>query len=93
VDYWHRTDWTVSSPPKWCKESDHDGSNPQNFPVDDFYRRGRASSVSDAQQSTAALTGEWVGNIESPGRSKFARLSLTENAGEMRRPLKGKIVI
>jgi TRAP-type mannitol/chloroaromatic compound transport system permease small subunit len=41
-------------------------------------------SVSHAQQSTASLTGEWVSNIESPGKSEFARLSLTENAGEMR---------
>ena len=49
------------------------------------------SSVSHAQQSTAALTGEWVGNIESPGKSEFARLSLTENAGEFRRPLKAKL--
>jgi hypothetical protein len=48
-------------------------------------------SVSHAQQSTASLTGEWVGNIDSPGKSEFARLSLTENAGEMRRPLKAKL--
>jgi hypothetical protein len=48
-------------------------------------------SVSHAQQSTASLTGEWVGNIDSPGRSEFERLSLTENAGEMRRPLKAKL--
>ena len=48
------------------------------------------SSVSHAHQSTAALTGEWVGNIDSPGKSEFARLSLTENAGEMRRPLNAK---
>jgi pimeloyl-ACP methyl ester carboxylesterase len=49
------------------------------------------SSVSHAQQSTTALTGEWVGNIESPGKSEFARLSLTENAGEFRRPLNAKL--
>ncbi|MDQ2920992.1 MAG: hypothetical protein M3R52_05190 [Acidobacteriota bacterium] len=49
------------------------------------------SSVSHAQQSTTALTGEWVGNSEPPGRSEFVRLSLTENAGEMRRPLKAKL--
>ena len=49
------------------------------------------SSVSHAHQSTAALTGEWVGNIDSPGKSEFARLSLTENAGEMRRPLNAKL--
>jgi hypothetical protein len=50
-------------------------------------------SVSHAQQSTASLTGEWVGNIDSPGRSEFARLSLTENAGEMRKPLKAKLTV
>ncbi|HEX6718703.1 MAG TPA: hypothetical protein VF088_16470, partial [Pyrinomonadaceae bacterium] len=50
-------------------------------------------SVSHAQRSTTVLTGEWVGNIESPGRSEFARLSLTENAGEMRRPLKAKLTL
>jgi hypothetical protein len=49
------------------------------------------SLVSHAQQSTVALTGEWVGNTEPPGRSEFVRLSLTENAGEMRRPLKAKL--
>src|SRR6185369_17920860 len=49
-----------------------------------------AASVSHAQQSTAVLTGEWVGNIEPAGRSEFLRLSLTENAGEMRKPLKAK---
>jgi len=49
------------------------------------------SSVSHAQQSTTALTGEWVGNSEPAGRSEFLRLSLTENAGEMQRPLKAKL--
>ena len=49
------------------------------------------SLVSHAQQSAGALTGEWVGNIEPPGKSEFARLSLTENAGEMRRPLNAKL--
>ena len=49
------------------------------------------SLVSHAQQSTAALTGEWVGNSEPSGRSEFLRLSLTENAGEMLRPLKAKL--
>lgn len=44
-----------------------------------------------AQQSTTALTGEWAGNIDSPGKSEFARLSLTENAGEILRPLKAKL--
>lgn len=51
------------------------------------------SSVSHAQQSTASLTGEWVGNSEPSGRSEFLRLSLTENAGEMRRPLKAKVTL
>src|SRR5687768_8554016 len=46
--------------------------------------------VSHAQQSTT-LTGEWVGNTESAGKSDFLRLSLTENAGEMLRPLKAKL--
>src|SRR5215218_10229850 len=46
--------------------------------------------VSHAQQSTVALTGEWVGNSEPSGRSEFLRLSLTENAAEMQRPLKVK---
>lgn len=49
------------------------------------------SPVSHAQQSTTALTGEWVGNSDSPGSSAFVRLSLTENAGEMLRPLKAKL--
>jgi pimeloyl-ACP methyl ester carboxylesterase len=48
------------------------------------------SSVIRAQ-STTALTGEWVGNSETPGRSEFLRLSLTENAGEFRRPAIGKL--
>jgi pimeloyl-ACP methyl ester carboxylesterase len=47
--------------------------------------------VSHAQQSTASLTGEWVGNIDSPSKSEFVRLSLTENAGEMLKPLKAKL--
>jgi len=51
------------------------------------------SSVSRAQQSTTSLTGEWVGNSEPSGRSEFLRLSLTENAGEMRRPLKAKLTL
>ena len=44
-----------------------------------------------AQQSKAVLTGEWVGNSEPAGRSEFLRLSLSENAGEMQRPLKAKL--
>src|SRR5829696_981588 len=49
--------------------------------------------VSHAQQSTVALTGEWVGNSEPSGRSEFLRLSLTENAGEMLRPFKAKATL
>ena len=49
------------------------------------------SGASHAHHSTTALTGEWVGNIDSPGKSEFARLSLTENAGEIHRPLKAKL--
>ena len=49
------------------------------------------SLVCHGQQSTGTLTGEWVGNSEPSGRSEFLRLSLTENAGEMRRPLKAKL--
>jgi len=51
------------------------------------------SSVSHAQQSTTGLTGEWVGNSEPSGRSEFLRLSLTENAGEMQKPLKLKATL
>ena len=51
------------------------------------------SVVSHAQQSTVSLTGEWVGNSEPSGRSEFLRLSLTENAGEMLRPLKAKVTL
>ncbi len=50
-------------------------------------------SVSYAQQSTTTLTGEWVGNSEPSGRSEFLRLSLTEDAGEMLRPLKAKLTL
>ena len=50
-------------------------------------------SISHGQQSTASLTGEWVGNSEPSGRSEFLRLSLTENAGEMRKPLKAKLTL
>src|SRR5215204_809226 len=50
-------------------------------------------TVSHAQQSTASLTGEWVGNSEPSGRSEFLRLSLTENAGEIHRPLKAKLTL
>ena len=51
------------------------------------------SSISHAQPSITALTGEWVGNSEPVGRSEFLRLSLTENAGEMRRPVKAKVTL
>src|SRR5678815_1925383 len=50
-------------------------------------------SVSHAQQPTASLTGEWVGNSEPSGRSEFLRFSLTENAGEMLRPFKAKFTL
>ena len=50
-------------------------------------------SVTHAQQSTTLLTGEWVGNSEPSGRSEFLRLSLTENAGEMQKPLKVKATL
>jgi hypothetical protein len=50
-------------------------------------------SVSYAQPSTSDLSGEWVGNSEPSGRSEFLRLSLTENAGEMREPLKAKATL
>ena len=52
-----------------------------------------AGFVSHAQQSTATLIGEWVGNSEPSGRSEFLRLSLTENAGEMVQPLKAKLSV
>ena len=51
------------------------------------------SSASYAQQSPTTLTGEWVGNSEPSGRSEFLRLSLTENAGELQRPLKAKATL
>ena len=49
------------------------------------------SSVGHAQPSATGLTGEWVGNSEPPGRSEFLSFSLTENAGEMVKPLKAKL--
>ena len=49
--------------------------------------------VSHAQQSTVSLTGEWVGNSEPAGRVEFLHLSLTENAGELVRPLKSKLTL
>jgi hypothetical protein len=46
-----------------------------------------------AQPSTTTLTGEWVGNSEPAGRVEFLHLSLTENAGELLRPLKAKLTL
>src|SRR5215213_2453896 len=51
------------------------------------------SSVGHAQQYTTALTGEWLGNSEPAGRVEFLHLSLTENAGELVRPLKAKLTL
>src|ERR1044072_7370685 len=51
------------------------------------------SSVTHAQQSPTGLTGEWVGNSEPNGKSEFLRFSLTENAGEMVKPLKAKLTL
>ena len=67
---------------------------PKAFMLMTFTIAAGLSSVSlvcHGQQSTGTLTGEWVGNSEPSGRSEFLRLSLTENAGEMRRPLKAKL--
>src|SRR5215204_7156958 len=50
-------------------------------------------SVIHAQHATTVLIGEWVGKSEPSGRSEFLRLSLTENAGEMQRPLKAKLTL
>jgi len=51
------------------------------------------ANVSHAQQSTVSLTGEWVGNSEPAGRSEFLGFSLTENAGELVRPLKAELTL
>jgi pimeloyl-ACP methyl ester carboxylesterase len=51
------------------------------------------SNAIHGQQSTTLLSGEWVGNSEPQGRSEFLRLSLTENSGEMRRPLQVKATL
>ncbi len=49
-------------------------------------------SVTHAQQSTTGLTGEWVGNsYPPPDKLEFLHLSLTEDAGEMQKPLKAKL--
>lgn len=52
-----------------------------------------AGSGVHAQQATTSLSGEWVGNSEPAGRSEFLRLTLTENAGELRKPLKAKVTL
>jgi pimeloyl-ACP methyl ester carboxylesterase len=51
------------------------------------------SSAIYAQQSTVSLTGEWVGNSEPQGRVEFLHFSLTENAGDLVRPLKAKLTL
>jgi len=62
-----------------------------------FFLAAGFLTINYAQPSTASLTGEWVGNSEPSGRSEFLRLSLTEglteNAGEMLRPLRAKVTI
>jgi len=50
-------------------------------------------TVNYAQQSTTTLTGEWVGNSEPSARSEFLRFSLTENAGDLLKPLKAKVTL
>ena len=50
-------------------------------------------SMSHAQQSATGLTGEWVGNSEPAGRVEFLHLSLTQNGGELLRPLKAKLTL
>jgi len=51
------------------------------------------SSISHAQPPPTTLTGEWVGNSEPAGRVEFLHLSLTENAGELVKPLKAKVTL
>jgi uncharacterized protein len=51
------------------------------------------SSAAHAQQSTTSLAGEWVGNSEPAGRVEFLHFSLTENAGELVKPLKAKLTL
>jgi len=51
------------------------------------------SSVVHAQQHPTALAGEWAGNSEPAGRVEFLHFSLTENAGELVRPLKAKLTL
>ena len=51
------------------------------------------ATVTHAQQSTPILAGEWVGNSEPPGRSEFLHFSLTENAGDLVRPVKQKLTL
>ena len=52
-----------------------------------------AGLSSNAQPSTTTLTGEWVGNSEPAGRVEFLHFTLTENAGELVRPLKAKLTL
>src|SRR5687768_2021666 len=52
-----------------------------------------SSSITCAQQPATGLTGEWVGNSEATGRSEFFGFSLTENAGELVRPIKTKFTL
>ena len=56
-----------------------------------FFLAAGFLTVNYAQPSTASLTGEWVGNSEPSGRSEFLHFSLTENAGELLKPLKAKV--
>jgi pimeloyl-ACP methyl ester carboxylesterase len=47
------------------------------------------STITHAQ----TLTGEWVGNSEPPSGTQFLRLSLTEDTGEILKPLKAKLTL
>src|SRR2546426_35187 len=42
---------------------------------------------SSSAQTFESIQGEWVGNSNAPDRSELVRLSLTEDAGEIRIPL------
>ncbi|HEY0764766.1 MAG TPA: alpha/beta fold hydrolase [Pyrinomonadaceae bacterium] len=58
-----------------------------------FFLAAGFLTVNYAQPSTASLTGEWVGNSEPSGRSEFLHFSLTENAGDLLKPLKAKVTL
>ena len=58
-----------------------------------FFLAAGFLTVNYAQQPTTTLAGEWVGNSEPLGRSEFLRFSLTENAGELLKPLKAKVTL